>query len=251
MKVEKKSLISLLKLDQLEVRLLPVTVERNWTQWHRNNSSFVSCKRCSDRLSEHTLRSLQKDVTSSSAAGKGKKVVWAGVSSGRSSSEKPTELLNEQEFSERFCISNDISIHLVDGDPTSTKKEAQGGIFFSKEQFNAGLRLHLPSLLKQFLHYTQIPPAFIQPNIVWVLMGCNILDMLFHLDLSLLEVFFVYTIKKGKNDIFSMFAYIPSLQLVTGLPNSTKGGAKGMFWSEAHGSALLSIWKGTPIQTFR
>lgn len=58
-------------------------------------------------------------------------------------------------------------------------------------------------------------------------MGCNILNMLFHLDLSLLEVLFVYTIKKGKRDIFSMFAHIPSLQLVTGLPDSNKGRAKG------------------------
>ena len=82
-------------------------------------------------------------------------------------------------------------------------------------------------------------------------MGCNILDMLFRLDLSLLEVIFVYTIKKGKNDIFSIFTHIPSLQLVTELPNSTKGGTKGHVRSEAHGSTLLSIWKGTSIQTFR
>lgn len=58
-------------------------------------------------------------------------------------------------------------------------------------------------------------------------MGCSILNMLFHLDLSLLEVLFIYIIKKGKKDIFSMFAHIPSLQLVTGLPDSNKGGAKG------------------------
>ena len=69
----------------------------------------------------------KKDVASSNVAGKGKKAVWAGVSSRRSGAEKPTELLNEQEFRERFCISNGISVHLVDGDPTSTEKEAQGG----------------------------------------------------------------------------------------------------------------------------
>lgn len=51
--------------------------------------------------------------------------------------------------------------------------------------------------------------------------------MFFHLDLSLLEVIFIYIVKKGKNNIFSMFANIPSLQLVTGLSDSTKGGAKG------------------------
>ncbi|RVW93002.1 hypothetical protein CK203_032733 [Vitis vinifera] len=95
------------------------------------------------------------------------------------------------------------------------------------EQFNAGLRLPLPSLFKQFLHYMRIPPALIHPNVIRVLMGCSILDMLFGLDLSLLEVIFVYTIKKAKNDIFSLSASIPSLQLVTGLPDSTKGAARG------------------------
>ena len=58
-------------------------------------------------------------------------------------------------------------------------------------------------------------------------MGCSILSLLFNLDLSLLEVLFVYSLKKGKNDIFSMAAHLPFLQLVTGLPDSTKGGAKG------------------------
>ena len=58
-------------------------------------------------------------------------------------------------------------------------------------------------------------------------MGCNVLSLLFNLDLSLLEVLFVYSLKKEKNDIFSMATHLPSLQLVTELPNSTKGGAKG------------------------
>lgn len=102
-------------------------------------------------------------------------------------------------------------IHLVDGDPTSIKKEFLSAIFFSKEQFNTGFRLPLPSLFKQFLHYTKIPPAFIHPNVVRVLMGYSILDMFFNLDLSLFEVIFVYTIKMSKKGIFSLSAHVPSL----------------------------------------
>ena len=49
----------------------------------------------------------------------------------------------------------------------------------------------------------------------------------YNLDLSLLEVLFVYSLKKGKNDIFSMSAHLLSLQLVTELSDLTKGGAKG------------------------
>ena len=33
--------------------------------------------------------------------------------------------------------------------------------------------------------------------------------------------------RREKKDIFSMFAHIPSFQLVTNLPDSNKGGAKG------------------------
>ena len=51
--------------------------------------------------------------------------------------------------------------------------------------------------------------------------------MLFNLDLSLLEVLFIYSIKKLKTDIFSFVACLPSMQLVTSLPDSTKGAARG------------------------
>ena len=94
-----------------------------------------------------------------------------------------------------FCITNDIFVCLVNGDPTPTEKESHNVIFFNKKQFNAGLRLPFPSLFKQFLHFTKIPSAFIHLKVVRVLMGCNIMDMFFHLDLSLLEVIFVYTVK--------------------------------------------------------
>ena len=82
-------------------------------------------------------------------------------------------------------------------------------------------------MFKEFLHFTQIPPAYIHPNIVRVLMGCSILSILFNLDLSLLEVLFIYSIKKRRTDLFSLAAFMSSLQLVTHLPDSTKGGAKG------------------------
>ena len=58
-------------------------------------------------------------------------------------------------------------------------------------------------------------------------MGCSILSMLYNLDLSLLEVLFIYSIKKAKTNIFSFVACLPSLQLVTNLPDSTKEAAKG------------------------
>ncbi|KAL6331860.1 hypothetical protein AAG906_020207 [Vitis piasezkii] len=141
--------------------------------------------------------------------------------------EKSVDKMSGKEFCERFCIPNGVLVELMDGEAMPTEKADDHAIVFSKEQFNTGLRFPLPSLFKEFLHFTQIPPAYIHPNIVRVLMGCSILSMLFNLELSLLEVLFVYSLKKGKNDIFSMAAHLPSLQLVTELPDSTKGGAKG------------------------
>ena len=147
--------------------------------------------------------------------------------SGAAHAEKSVEKLSVKEFCERFCIPNGVFVELTDGEAVSTEKGDDHAIYFSKEQFNARLRFPLPSLFKEFLHFTQIPPAYIHPNMVRVLMGCNILSLLFNLDLSLLEVLFIYSIKKVKSGIFSFVACLPSLQLVTNLPDSTKGAAKG------------------------
>ena len=152
--------------------------------------------------------------------------------------EKSADKLSVKEFRERFCIPNGTFVEFLDEEEVvSTEKAECRAITFSNEQFAVGLRFPLPALFKEFLHFTQIPPAFIHPNIVRVLMGCSILNMLFNLGLSLLEVLFVYSLKKGKNDIFSMAAHLPSLQLVTELPDSTKGGAKGYV-------VVRGVWAG-------
>ena len=128
----------------------------------------------------------------------GNKGTTSSSSSGNAQVEKAVDKLNVKEFRERFCIANGVLVELMDGEAVSIEKAEDNAITFTKEQFNAGLRFPLPSLFKEFLHFTQIPPAYIHPNIVRVLMGCSILSMLFNLDLSLLEVLFVYSLKKGK-----------------------------------------------------
>ena len=141
--------------------------------------------------------------------------------------EKTTDKLDVKEFQDRFCIPNGVIVELLNDEEVlvPTEKVEKDTIIFSKEQFNAGLQFPLPALFKEFLHFTQIPPTFIHPNIVLVLIGCSIINMLFNLDLTLLEVLFVYSLKNGKNNIFGMSTHLPSLQLVTELPDSTKRGA--------------------------
>ncbi|RVW81079.1 hypothetical protein CK203_045365 [Vitis vinifera] len=109
---------------------------------------------------------------------------------------KAIDKLDTKEFRERFCIPDNVAVELLNGRVlVPFEKAEERTMIFSKEQFNAGLRFPLPPLFKEFLHFTQIPPVFIHPNIVRVLMG--------------------------------MSAHLPSLQLVTELPDSTKGGATG------------------------
>ncbi|RVW84286.1 hypothetical protein CK203_036597 [Vitis vinifera] len=82
--------------------------------------------------------------------------------------EKATNKLDVKEFRDRFCIPNGVIVELLNDEEVfvPTEKAQKDTIIFSKEQFNAGLRFPLPVLFKEFLHFTQIPPAFIHPNIV-------------------------------------------------------------------------------------
>ncbi|KAL6330818.1 hypothetical protein AAG906_009246 [Vitis piasezkii] len=164
------------------------------------------------------------------------------VSSARVSEvrEKATDKLDVKEFRDRFSIPNGVSIELLNEEvPFSTEKIGGHAIIFTKEHFNAGLRFPLPALFKEFLHFSQIPPVFIHPNVVRILMGCSIINMLYKLDLTLMEVFFLYSLKKVKNDIFSMSANLASLQVVTELPDSIKGGAKGLVVVRVDGRACV------------
>ena len=143
--------------------------------------------------------------------GKGKKGGRLRVCEVWTSSETPIELLSKREFREGFRVPHGVAIRLMDGGPMPTKKKSYNATIFSKEQFNVRLPFPLPSLFKQFLQFTKIPLAFLHLNAVRVLMGCSILDMLFYLDLSFLEVLLVYTIKMSRKGIFSLSAHIPFL----------------------------------------
>ncbi|RVW96410.1 hypothetical protein CK203_029660 [Vitis vinifera] len=123
--------------------------------------------------------------------------------------EKPIDKLSVKEFRDRFCIPNGVTVEFLDEEEVVSTEKAKGrAITFSKKQFNAGAPVPSSGIVQGISSFSQIPPAFIHPNIVRVLMGCNIINMLFNLDLSLLE-----------------------------LPDSTKGGAKGYV-------VVRGVWAG-------
>ena len=89
------------------------------------------------------------------------------------------------------------------------------------------------------MYFTKAPPVLIHPNVVRILIGCNVLNFLYQMDISLVEICFIYTLKLGIEGCLSMLAHSPRLQFVIGLPDSPKNEAKGVvlvkgLWYERH-----------------
>ncbi|RVW75323.1 hypothetical protein CK203_052930 [Vitis vinifera] len=136
--------------------------------------------------------------------------------------------LSVKEFRDRFCIPNGVIVEFLNGeDVVSTEKAEQDTVIFSKEQFNAGLRFPLPALFKEFLHFTRFHPSSFIPT------SSGADGMQHHKHAVQPRPYaaggvFCYSLKKVKNDIFSMSAHLPSLQLVTEAARLDEGRAKGL-----------------------
>ena len=63
-------------------------------------------------------------------------------------------------------------------------------------------------------------------------MGCSVLNLFYQLDISLIEICFIYTLKLGIGGRLSMSAQSPRFQFVSGLLNSLKTEAKWVFLVE-------------------
>ena len=81
-----------------------------------------------------------------------------------------------------------IYLETLDDAAISTIGEVDNVVYFTREQFPAGLHLLVSSLVKQFLHFTRAPPALIHPNAFRILMGCIVLNYLYQLDISLVKI---------------------------------------------------------------
>ena len=89
----------------------------------------------------------------------------------------------------RYCkVPNDISLRLVDRPNESTLSIEHSVVFFTREHLATGLIFPVPTMVKQFLHFTRAPPALIHPNVIHILIGCCVLNNLYQLDLALVEL---------------------------------------------------------------
>ena len=144
-----------------------------------------------------------------------------------------------------YCeVPDNIDFQLVDRPDESTLSGEHNGVFFTREHLAAGLRFLVPTVVKQFLHFTRAPPALIHPNVICILIGSCVLNHLYQLDLSLVELFIIYFLSVGPGGRMSLSVLSPRLQIVNGLPDSTKTEAKGALlvrgpWDETLGSPGL------------
>ena len=128
-----------------------------------------------------------------------------------------------------YCeVSDNIDLRLMEGADESTLGGEHNGVFFPHEHLAAGLLFPVPAIVKQFLHFTRASPALIHPNVIRILIGCCMLNHLYHLDLTLVELFIIYFLNIGSGGRMSMLVLSPRLQIVNGLPDSPKTEAKGV-----------------------
>ena len=94
-----------------------------------------------------------------------------------------------------YCeVPKNIDLKLMDEPDESTMDGEHNAVFFTREKLTAGLRFLVPTLFKQFLHFTRAPPALVNPNVICILIWCSVLNFLYQLDLSLVEIFFAYSL---------------------------------------------------------
>ena len=64
-----------------------------------------------------------------------------------------------------YCeVPDNINLRLMERADDSTPGREHNGVFFTREHLAVGLRFPIPTIVKQFLHFTQVPPALIHPT---------------------------------------------------------------------------------------
>ena len=141
-------------------------------------------------------------------------------------------------------VPDNIDPRLMEREDESTLGGEHNGVFFTLEHLAAGLRFPVSAIVKQFLHFTRAPLALIHPNMIRILIGCCVLNHLYQLNLTLVELFIIYLLNIGSGGRMSISVLSPRLQIVNGLPDSPKTEAKGALlvrgpWDETPGSPGL------------
>ena len=138
-------------------------------------------------------------MTSSSQAGRRR-----GPTQGTPSASRIISSLTKEKL-RAYCNGPDnIDLTLMEEPAESTMGGEHNSVFFTRVYLVAELRFRVPALVKQFLHFTKVPPALVHPNKIQILTGCSVLNLLYQLDLSLVEIFFAYSLRIVQGGWMSM-----------------------------------------------
>ena len=129
-----------------------------------------------------------------------------GPTRGMPSTSNIISSLSMEELRAYCIIPDDIDVTLSKESTENTVGTDYNDLFFTREQLEAGLHFPVSSLVKKFLHFTIAPPALIHPNVIRILTECCVLNLLYQLDLSLVEVCFAYTLRVAQGGRMSMSA---------------------------------------------
>ena len=97
--------------------------------------------------------------------------------------------LSMEELRSYYHIPDNIGLELPNDPAESIIIVEDDAVYFTREQLAARLRFPVSSLIKQFLHFLGVLPALIHSNIIRILTGCSVLNLIYQLDISLVEVF--------------------------------------------------------------
>ena len=79
-----------------------------------------------------------------------------------------------------YCeVPDNIDLWLKERAGDSTLGGEHNGVFFTREHLVAGLRFPVPAIVKQFLHFTRVPPTLIHPNVIRILIGSYVMNHLY------------------------------------------------------------------------
>ena len=91
----------------------------------------------------------------------------------------------------------EINLKTSDDATASNFREVDNGVYFTWEQFVVGLRLLVPLMVKKFMKFTRLPPTLVHLNAFQILMSCSVLNSVYQLDILLVDICFIYTLKLG------------------------------------------------------
>ena len=103
--------------------------------------------------------------------------------------------LTMEEFRAYCNVPDNIDLKLMEEPDESTLSGEHNVVFFTREHLEARFNFPVLAIVKPLLHFIRALLALVHPNTILILTGCSVLNLLYQLDLSLVEICFAYSLR--------------------------------------------------------